>query len=128
MSTRHTVLIVENDPATHAMYQRAFQPEYQVLIASSAEEVPSLLDEHTVHTIVLEPGPLGHPGWELLAELKRRPETRAIPVVVCTAQDERRRGLEMGATAYLVKPVLPAALLETVRRLNASRSPKGELP
>jgi DNA-binding response OmpR family regulator len=109
------------------MYQRALQQEYRVLVATSEAEVPSLLKTHTVHAIVLEPGPVGGPGWALLAELKQRPDLSSVPLIVCTAQDERSRGLKLGVTAYLVKPVLPATLLETVRRLILPASPTGEL-
>jgi len=121
------ILIVENDPATHQMYQRALQQEYQVLVASSEAEVSSLLKAHTVHAIVLEPGPVGGPGWALLADLKQRPDLSSVPLIVCTAQDERSRGLKLGVTAYLVKPVLPATLLETVRHLASPSNSEGEL-
>jgi DNA-binding response OmpR family regulator len=43
---------------------------------------------------------------------------RAVPIILCSALDERKRGLELGASAYLVKPVLPAALLEALRRVT----------
>jgi hypothetical protein len=53
------------------MYQR-LATRYQVLVASSEADVPTLLNTHTVQVIVLEPGPVGG-GWALLAELKQRP-------------------------------------------------------
>jgi DNA-binding response OmpR family regulator len=127
MPTRPTILIVENDQATHQMYERALQQEYQVLVASGEADVPTLLNTYTVQAIVLEPGPVGSSGWALLAELKQRPDLSSVPLIVCTAQDERSRGLKLGVTAYLVKPVLPATLLETVRRLILPASPTGEL-
>jgi DNA-binding response OmpR family regulator len=125
MTTVRTVLILENDPATLWMYQRVLEQEYEVLPASNEDEVLSLLNAHTVHAIVLEPGPLGGLGWELLAEMKRQSDQQSIPIILCTAQDEKRRGLELGTAAYLVKPVLPAALLEMVRRLTGPGSSPG---
>ena len=126
MPIRQIILIVENDPATHQMYERALQQEYQVLVASGEADVPTLLNTHTVQAIVLEPGPVGGPGWTLLAELKHRPDLSSVPLIVCTAQDQRARGLQLGATVYLVKPVLPATLLETVRHLAPPSNPEGE--
>lgn len=125
MATVRTVLILENDPATLRMYQRALEQEYQVLPASDEEDILSLLNAHTVHAIVLEPGPVGGRGWGLLAELQRQSDQQSIPIILCTAQDEKRRGLELGTAAYLVKPVLPAALLEMVRRLTGPESSPG---
>lgn len=118
MSARQTVLIVENDQPTRQMYRRTLEQEYRVLAASIEDDVSTLVKTHTIHAIVLEPGPVGGGGWALLADLKHHPDLQAVPIVICTAQDERRLGLELGSTAYLIKPVLPAALLETVRRLT----------
>jgi ABC-type transport system involved in cytochrome bd biosynthesis fused ATPase/permease subunit len=42
----------------------------------------------------------------LLAAIKSLPGSSPIPVVLCSTLDERKRGMEMGAAAYLVKPVL----------------------
>lgn len=125
--TPRTILIIERDRATSVMYARALREVYHVIVATDETDIDVLLTGHTLLAAVLEPGPVGGRGWELLTELKRRPDTRSVPVIICTAQDERRRGLEMGAAAYLTKPVLPAALLEMVRRLTSTLSPEGEL-
>ena len=44
-------------------------------------------------------------GWEVLTRLKADAATRDIPVVVASIVDERARGLSLGASAYLLKPV-----------------------
>ena len=44
-------------------------------------------------------------GWDVLAALKADPATAHIPVIVVSVVDERRRGLSLGAAAYLIKPV-----------------------
>jgi len=125
MPTPRTILIVENDQATLRMYQRALEQEYRVLVASDEDNMLTLLKTHTIHAVVMEPGPVGGRGWALLAELKRHPDLQSVRIVLCTAQDERRRGFELGLAAYLVKPVLPAMLLETVRHLTHSEIANG---
>ena len=120
MSSLPIVLIVENDQATYRLYRRALEAEYQVLVASYDDEVLVLVKDRPLAAIVLEPGPIGGRGWTLLADLKRQPDFQTSPIIICTAQDERRRGQELGSAAYLIKPVLPAALLATVRRLTQS--------
>ncbi|HET6561897.1 MAG TPA: GAF domain-containing protein [Marmoricola sp.] len=47
----------------------------------------------------------GIDGWAVLRALKSDPTLREIPVVIISVLDERVRGREMGASAYLVKPV-----------------------
>ena len=66
---------------------------------------------------------------QALRELKADPETAAIPVVMVTVFDEKRKGFALGATEYLVKPAERAALLQVVRRLAPlpSRSPEAVL-
>ena len=44
-------------------------------------------------------------GWAVLEALKEDPATRSIPVVVVSMVDEPARGADLGAAAYLVKPV-----------------------
>jgi len=126
MKSIPVVLIVENDPATHQLYARALKAEYDVLVASNAQEAQSMLDAHSVQAIVLEPGPIGSPNWALIANIKQHPSSRTIPLILCTAQDERRQGLEMGATVYLTKPVLPTALVKAVRNVIVPTPQKGK--
>ena len=114
----HAVLIIENDLATAEMYQRALSQHYQVFTSTVEEDVLTLVSANTLHAVILEPGPLNGPGWTLLAELQRQPSPWSIPIIVCTSQDRRRLGTEMNVAAYLVKPVLPATLLNIVRRLT----------
>jgi hypothetical protein len=38
---------------------------------------------------------------------------------LCSSSDERKRGLDAGAQAFLIKPVLPADLHLTLRRVIA---------
>jgi chemotaxis protein histidine kinase CheA len=62
-------------------------------------------------------------GWEFCERVKRDGRLADTPVVLITSlskDDERRRGLEMGADAYIVKGLFnETQLLETVERLVA---------
>ena len=114
-SAGQAILIVDNDHSTRELYQRVLSQDYKVLASSDERDVLELMHQHNIRAVVLEPGPANSRGWHLLADLKRDPQTGAIPIIVCTAQDERRRGLALGVAAYLIKPVLPTTLLETLR-------------
>lgn len=59
-------------------------------------------------------------GFELCAAIRADPDLRAVPIVLLTAlSDEasRRRGSEVGATAFLSKPVKVDELRSTVQRV-----------
>ena len=53
-------------------------------------------------------------GWTVLACLKHDSNTRHIPVHIISAEDGRQRGLQLGAIAYLQKPVTHEALTEAL--------------
>jgi CheY-like chemotaxis protein len=55
-------------------------------------------------------------GWQLLAHLKKRPDTRSIPVIICSIVREARLASELGAAAYLPKPVERTALIQALDR------------
>ena len=44
-------------------------------------------------------------GWPILDRLKHDPQTRHIPVHIISGDDNRRRGLALGAMTYVEKAV-----------------------
>src|SRR5258708_35167284 len=99
-----TILIVESDPPTLQLYQRALSQEYEVLACTDETQALAHLQNHSLQAIVLEPAIYGGRGWALLATIKAGTQTQFVPVILCTILDERKRGLEMGASVCLVKP------------------------
>jgi CheY-like chemotaxis protein len=61
----------------------------------------------------------GVDGWQVLTELKSNPETRDVPVMICSIIEEQERGFSLGAADYLVKPILEEDLVQALNRLNA---------
>jgi two-component system chemotaxis response regulator CheY len=62
-------------------------------------------------------------GLEFLAHFRgdrRSPPTRVIIVTTEGREDDHKRGLEAGASAYLKKPFTPKALTELVQGLLAN--------
>ena len=53
-------------------------------------------------------------GWELLAQLHEHPETRSIPVIICSVIRERQLALSLGAASYLPKPVRRKDFIEAL--------------
>jgi two-component system phosphate regulon response regulator PhoB len=59
-------------------------------------------------------------GIEVCRQLRRLPETRAVPVVMLTARGEEAdkvRGLDSGADDYITKPFSPGELVARLRAL-----------
>ena len=116
----HEILIVESDQPTAELYQRELSREYHVFTCADERAVLDLLRTRTISAVVLEPALDGGQGWSLLAAIKEACGARSIPIVVCSTLDERRRGVDLGAAVYLIKPVLPATLRDTLRRVIRS--------
>jgi len=69
----------------------------------------------------------GYSGYDVLAELRRQPALRDVPVIILTARREeadRVKGLELGADDYLTKPFSPRELVLRVGAvLRRAQSP-----
>ena len=65
-------------------------------------------------------------GYEFLATLKSQEAYQDIPVIVLTSragEKHRRKALDLGAAEYVVKPYQDEALLNTIRKVSAKRTP-----
>jgi CheY-like chemotaxis protein len=61
-------------------------------------------------------------GWAVLENLKGDPALAAVPVVMVTISDEREKGLSLGASDYLVKPVDRERLSGVLEMYRAQRT------
>ena len=57
-------------------------------------------------------------GWSILESLKADPETRDIPIILCSILGDKQKGMSMGVADYLVKPITEQDLLESLARLD----------
>jgi PAS domain S-box-containing protein len=109
---RPLVLIVDDEPAARELLVDYLQPEgYDTAVAISGPEALLLAAERRPDAITLNMLTPGRTGWNTLSELKSRPETAAIPVILVSVIDRRKLGFAMGAADYLLKPVSKADLL-----------------
>jgi signal transduction histidine kinase/ActR/RegA family two-component response regulator len=68
----------------------------------------------------------GMDGWEVLSALKADAATATTPVVVVSVFPGRGRGIALGASDYLVKPVAKDVLLASIRRAVAGSPGLGQ--
>ena len=114
---RSALLIVEKDEATRELYRRELSRTYRVITTEDAIEALKVLQTQEVAAVILEPATSGEAGWALISTIRDMKNRSPVQVILCSALDERRRGLGLGAAAYLVKPVLPMTLLDTLNRV-----------
>jgi signal transduction histidine kinase/CheY-like chemotaxis protein/HAMP domain-containing protein len=106
------VLLVIEDDAKFAriLMGMARESGFKVVVANRGDVGFSLANELQPDAITLDIQLPVVDGWKVLDRLKRNPRTRHIPVHVISVVDARRRGANLGAFAYLEKPVSKEAL------------------
>jgi CheY-like chemotaxis protein/HAMP domain-containing protein/GAF domain-containing protein len=105
------VMIVEDDK-TFATYllDRAHEHGFKGLVTGRGSTALAMAREHKPDAITLDLGLPDMEGWKVLDRLKDDPNTRHIPVQIITADEERERGLQQGALAFITKPVQKESL------------------
>lgn len=120
---RSSVLFVEDSAETVLVYEKMLaESHFQVVAAGDLSQARSALKTFRPAAIVLDILLGGEEAWELLAELKRRPDTRTIPLMVVSTIDDRAKGLALGADQYCVKPIDRQTLLRSLTQLVAPAS------
>jgi len=120
MKQERDVLVVEDDETLNIVMCR--------LVRKAGFRFRGALDGHSAFEQARERPPRlifidvmlpGSSGFDLCKQLKSDPLTSHVPVVMVTAlgdQENRHRGLQVGAVAYLVKPFNSEALVELINK------------
>lgn len=115
------MLVVDDAPENIQLLSGLLKPAYKVKAATSGEKALLIAGREPMPDIILLDVMMpGMDGYEVCRQLKADPATRDIPVVFVsghTAESEQRQGLELGAAAYLSKPIEPEHLHSTVAGL-----------
>ena len=118
---RVPVLVVENSSVSQHVYERLFRGSaYQALPARTLRDARAWLASGHPRALVLDILLFGEDTWSFLAEVKSRPGTQGLPVVVATNVDDERKAMALGADAYSAQPVDREWLLSTLGRLTAA--------
>ncbi len=121
------LLVVDDNLGFVDLFRRYLAGHGWVVIgAASGQEARKAIAETRPDVITLDVMMPREDGWELLMALKNSPDTREIPVIVCSVLNEPQLALALGAEAYLTKPVTQQALLRALAPWNrAGSTPEG---
>ncbi len=121
------ILVVEDEPPQRELLTYNLeQAGYRPLVAEDGDEGMLVAQEANPALIILGWMMPGLSGIALCRQLKKRKETREIPILMLTARGEegdKVRGLDSGADDYLVKPYSIAELLARVRAMLRRSEP-----
>jgi len=114
MTNAH-ILVVDDEPDISALVAYHLAREsYRVRTASSGPEAIRAAEVERPDLVILDLMLPGMSGLQVLEELRKRPETAEIPVILLTARREeqdRIAGLRLGADDYVAKPFSPQELI-----------------
>ena len=117
---RHTILVVDDDPANLKLARFVLEAEgFEVKEAVDAFSTFEVLKTCNPSLIVMDIQLPGIDGWELTRRLKTNFATRHIPVIAVTAYGvagDRQLAAAVGAVDFVEKPISTTELPEIVRR------------
>jgi DNA-binding response OmpR family regulator len=70
-------------------------------------------------------------GFQVCRRIKDRPDLRSIYVIILTArgqQEDRQKGFQAGADAFMTKPFSPKEIIKTLRRVFSSSGGSSDAP
>ncbi|MGD1059722.1 MAG: response regulator, partial [Solirubrobacteraceae bacterium] len=116
------VLVIDDSLTTRMLEQSILETAgYKVHLATSAEEALEKAREKDYDLFVVDVEMPGMDGFEFVAHARSTPALASIPAILVTSRNsaqDKKRGEEAGARAYVVKSEFDQAqLLQTIRRL-----------
>lgn len=93
---------------------------FDVIQAVDGKEGVDLLERENVDVVITDINMPRMDGYEVVRQLRARPEHKTTPILVLTTEsevDKKNIAREAGATGWLVKPFDPERLIATVRKV-----------
>ena len=115
---RVALVIDDDEAAVNLMRRRLSRYGYGVIAAGTGETGLEMARAEKPDLIVLDIFLPGKSGYEVLEAIRADAEIAGTPVIVATVDDDRVRGLSLGATEYLVKPIPKEKLAEILNVYN----------
>lgn len=112
------ILCVDDDELVLLAVEELLLTEgYDVVTATGGAAALELLEEQDFDMMILDiimPGMNGYELCENIRKIDRFAETPIIMLTAMSGEEDRKRGMEAGATVYLPKPISPVKLCNLV--------------
>ncbi len=118
------VLVVEDDKSMSDFINSLLAPIYHVFLADNGKMALQILEDEKIHLIISDISMPVMDGYELLHVIKSNPEKSHIPIILLTGKatiQDKLKGMEMGADAYIEKPFSADVLLVQISNLLSAR-------
>lgn len=126
--SRQKILLVDDALFNRRLIEIALKPQgYELLMAENGREGIDLAIRERPDLILMDIQLPDIDGYMATQELKRRVETRAIPVIALTASttpEDIQHATEAGFAAYISKPFNPTGLPRVIADLLSGHAPE----
>lgn len=122
---KRSIIIIEDDKSLASLLQVELKESgFYVRHFDRGEAAIEAIQANPPEAIVLDIMLHEHEmnGWDILKTLKGDPTTEHIPIFISSALDEKNKGMEFGAYAYLVKPYQPSKLTNTILQMIVEKN------
>jgi CheY-like chemotaxis protein len=120
------ILIVDDSKLMLKMYEIMLRDYATVPALDGVEALQRLAEHEDIDVVILDVNMPNMNGLEVLARLREEGRLERLAVIIVTTdghEDEIRRGLEAGASAYLTKPFDAARLVGTIVAARTEAAP-----
>ena len=120
MKKRKRILVVDDERFNIKVLSDILKSSYKVMAAiNGAQALKAAHSDNPPSLILLDIMMPEMDGYEVIAQLKEDEQTRGIPVIFVTASEsdeDREKGISLGAVDFIPKPVSPDIVLATVKQ------------
>lgn len=115
------ILVVDDEPGIRLAISEYLElAGYSVITAKNVQEALLNLKTYHPHLLISDIKMPGKDGYELVKQVRQRPEFRLLPVIFlteCNSTQERIDGYKVGCDVYLPKPFEMEELGAVIRNL-----------
>jgi CheY-like chemotaxis protein len=112
------VLVLDDNIDMLELYDRYLSPlGFSICLASTPEQAYAYLERTAPIAIFLDVMMPVQDGWDVMQRLLHHPESRQVPIVICSVLQQRELALSLGAAAFIQKPFSQKTLLSTLQQL-----------
>jgi twitching motility two-component system response regulator PilH len=116
------ILIVDDSPTErHVLNDMLTKSGYEVVASDNGEDAILKAKSLKPDLILMDVVMPGLNGFQATRAISRDPDTRAIPIILCTSKSQETDkiwGMRQGARDYIVKPVNRDELLEKIATIG----------
>lgn len=117
-----TFLVVEDSPTMRQLISFSLKRFKNARIIEAVDGVDALkkLTGEKIDLILTDINMPVMDGLKLVSLVRQNAQMRGIPIVIITtegAEEDRERGLALGANAYISKPIQSSHLIKTISEL-----------